>query len=173
MDPWQAVNECERDELSFLKPAVQSGTNFSLQNALDYHLQSLERRLEYREPRGEDGQQFHVFGFIALTRPDWRTHGVTAVHCDLDRGKWKVTQCSGIPIGKLGLELPSLSFMDDYFDNIRPQYDNSENTGEDSVGRPAPEGEWQFLLHVQGMSQFKAESLIYDSRGNGQDLSGH
>jgi len=166
MDHWQTVDESERDELSFLKPAVQTGTNLSLQNALDYHLHILERRLEGCEPRGEDEQQFYVFGFVALIRPDWRTHGVTAVHCDLDRGKWKVTQCSGIPIDKLGLEMTSLSFMDDYFDNIRPQYDDSDNTGEDNIGGPAPEGEWQFLLYVEGMMRSKAESLIHDFRGS-------
>jgi hypothetical protein len=41
MDHWQTVDESERDELSFLKPAVQAGVNLSLQNALDYHLHTL------------------------------------------------------------------------------------------------------------------------------------
>lgn len=165
MDHWQTVEESERDELSFSKPAVQAGTNLSLQTALDYHLHLCERRLEGREPRNEDEQQFYVFGFIALTRSDWKTHGVTVVHCDLDRGKWKVTQCSGIPIDKLGLEVTSVSFMDDQFDNVRPQYDDSDNTGKDNVGGPAPEGEWQFLVYVEGMSQSEAERLILDPRG--------
>jgi hypothetical protein len=165
MDHWQTVEESERDELSFLKPAVQAGTILSLQNALDYHLQLCERRLASGEPLGDDEQQFYVFGFIALTRPDWKTHGVTVVHCDLDRGKWKVTQCSGIPINKLGLEVTSVSDMDDQFDNIRPQYDDSENTGEDNVGGAAPEGEWQFLVYVKGMSRSEAENLIPDPRG--------
>jgi hypothetical protein len=56
--------------------------------------------------------------------------------------------------------------MDDYFDNIRPQYDDSDNTGDDNVGGPAPEGEWQFLLYVEGMTRSKAESLIHDPRGS-------
>lgn len=166
MDYWQTVDESERDELCFLKSALQPSTNLSLQNALGYHLNLCERRLERCEPRGDDEQQFYLFGFIALTRPDWKTQGVTAVHCDLDRGKWKVTQCSGFPIDKLGLELTSLSFMDDYFDNIRPQYDDSDNTGEDNVGGPAPEGEWQFLLYAVGMTRSKAEQLITDPRGS-------
>ncbi|KAM0704046.1 hypothetical protein Q7P35_008278 [Cladosporium inversicolor] len=162
MDHWQAVDESERDELCFLKPALQAGTNLSLQTALDYHLHLCERRLEGREPRGEDEQQFYLFGFVALIRTDWKTHGVTVVHCDLDRGKWKVTQCNGVPIDKLGLELTSLSFMDDYFDNIRPQYDDSDNTGEDNVGGPAPEGEWQFLVYASGISQSKVEHLAHE-----------
>lgn len=165
MDHWQTVEASERDELNFLKPALQAGTDLSLQNALDYHLHLCEWRLGGREPRSEDERQFYVFGFIALTRPDWRTYGVTVVHCDLDRGKWKVTQCSGIPIDKLGLEVTSLSFMDDQFDNIRPQYDDSDNTGEDNVGGPAPDGKWQFLLYFHGMSQSEAERLIPDPRG--------
>jgi hypothetical protein len=69
-----------------------------------------ERRLEHDEPLGADEQQFYDFGFIALTRTDWKTYGITIVHCDLDRGKWKVTQCSGIPIDKLGLEATSLGW---------------------------------------------------------------
>ena len=124
-----------------------------------------ERRLEGRGPRSEDGQQFYVFGLIALTRSDWKTHGVTVVHCDLDREKWKVTQRSGIPIDKLGLEATSVSFMDDQFDNIRRQYDDSDNTGKDNVGGPIPEGEWQFLVYVEGMSWSEAERLIPDPRG--------
>lgn len=165
MDHWQTVEESERDDLSFLKPAVQAGTDLSLQSALDYHMDLCERRLEGPQPRSEGEKQFYVFGFIALTQPDWRTHGVTVVHCDLDRGKWKVTQCSGVPIDKLGLEVTSLSFMDDQFDNIRPQYDDSNNTGDDNEGGSAPEGEWQFLLYFKGMSQSEAEHLIPDPRG--------
>ncbi|GAB7324991.1 hypothetical protein MBLNU13_g08794t2 [Cladosporium sp. NU13] len=165
MDRWQTVEEHERDELSFLKLAVQAGTKLSLQDALDYHLHLCERRLGAGEPLGDDEQQSYVFGFIALTRPDWKTYGVTVVHCDLDRGKWKITQCSGVLTDKLGLEVTSLSFMDDQFDNIRPQYDDSDNTGEDNVGGPAPEGEWQFLVYVEGMSQSEAERLIPDPRG--------
>ena len=72
MDNWQPVEEPERDELNFSRPAVQVGTNISLQDALDYHLQLCELRVEGAEPRGEDEQQCYVFGFIALTRPDWK-----------------------------------------------------------------------------------------------------
>lgn len=165
MDHWQTVDESEREELGFLKPAVHATTNISLQDALDYHLNLCKRRLDNREPRGEDEQQFYIFGFIALTRADWKTHGVTIVHCDLERGKWKVTQCSGVPVDKLGLEATSVSDMDDQFDNIRPQYDDSNNTGEDNVGGPAPEGEWQFFLYFIGMTQTEAENLIPDPRG--------
>jgi hypothetical protein len=165
MDHWQVVDESERKELSFLKPAVQATTNISLQNALEFHLNLCERRIEHPELLGGDEQQFYIFGFIALTRPDWRTHGVTIVHCDLERGKWKVTQCSGVPVDKLGLEATSVSDMDDQFDDIRPQYDDSDNTGEDNVGGAAPEGDWQFLLYFVGMTQIEAESLIPDPRG--------
>jgi hypothetical protein len=58
-----------------------------------------------------------------------------------------------------------VSFLDDYFDNIRPQYEDSENIGEDNVGGPTPEGAWQFLVYVEGMSPSKAEELIPDPRG--------
>jgi hypothetical protein len=166
MDFWQPVQESERDELSFSRPAVQAGTNLSLQNALDYHLQLCKRQVEGAEPRGEDEQQCYIFGFIALTRPDWKENGVTIVHCDKDRGQWKVTQCSGVPINKLGMEATSVSDMDDQFDNIRVQYDDSDNTGDDNIGGPAPQGKWQFLVYCEGISTTKVEDLIPDPRGN-------
>lgn len=164
MESWQTVEESEFDELKFLRPAVQADTSLSLQAALEDHLHLCERRLN-AEPLNEDEQQFYAFGFIALTRSDWKERGVTAVHCDKDRGKWKVTQCSGIPVDKLGLEMTSVSFMDDQFDNIRVQYDDSDNTGEDNLGGLAPEGEWQFLVYCDGISTTKVEDLIPDPRG--------
>jgi hypothetical protein len=43
MDYWQTVEEFERDELSFSRPAVQAGTSLTLQDALVYHLQLYKR----------------------------------------------------------------------------------------------------------------------------------
>jgi hypothetical protein len=100
-----------------------------------------------------------------LTRPDWKEYGVTVVHCDKDRGQWKVTQCSVVPINKLGMEVTSVSDMDDQFDNIRGQYDESGNTGTDNLGGLAPEGEWQLLVYCEGIATSKAGDLIPDPRG--------
>lgn len=160
--------ESEWDTLAFLKPANQSHPNLqspSLQRIFEHHLGMIERQLPGLEPESSDERNFYIFGFIAVTRPDWRGHGVTAVHCDKDRGKWKVTQCSGIPVDQLGMELTSVSDIDDDFDNVRQRYYNSGNDAEDNLGGPVPEGEWQFLVYCKGISQMKAAELIPDPRG--------
>lgn len=107
----------------------------------------VERQFPDSKPDSKDEQHFYIFGFIALTRPDWKRQGVTAVHCDKDRGKWKVTQCSGIPVDQLGMELTSVSDADDEFDNVRGRYDDSNNDDQDHQGGSAPEGQWQFIVY--------------------------
>lgn len=160
--------ESEWDTLTFLKPANQSHPDLqspSLQRIFEHHLGMVERQLPGAESAINDDNQFYIFGFIAVTRPDWREQGVTAVHCDKDRGKWKVTQCSGIPVDQLGMELTSVSEVDDDFDNVRERYDNSGNDTGDNLGGPVPEGEWQFLVYCKGISQMEAVELIPDPRG--------
>lgn len=92
----QALNEpeSERENVGFLKPANQSHTDLqspSLQRILEHHLHIVERQFSDSKPDSKDDQHFYIFSFIALTRPDWKQQGVTAVHYDKDRGKWKVT----------------------------------------------------------------------------------
>lgn len=166
----QALNEPESEweNLGFLKPANQSHADLqspTLQGILEHHLHMVERQFPDSKPDSKDEQQFYIFGFIALTRPDWKRQGVTAVHCDKDRGKWKVTKCSGIPVDQLGMELTSVSDADEEFDNVRSRYDDSDNDDQDNQGGSAPEGQWQFLVYCTGSSQSKAEQRIPDPRG--------
>jgi hypothetical protein len=92
---------------------------------------------------------------------------VSAVHCDKDRGKWKVTQCSGIPVDQLGMGLSSVSDCDITFDEVRDRFDNGgDNCGPDNVGGPAPAGLWQFAVFCSGVSRSAAEDFIPDPRGD-------
>lgn len=100
-----------------------------------------------------------------MTQPDWKQRGVTAVHCDKDREKWKVTQCQGIPVDQLGMELTSVSDMDHEFDNVRERYDGNCNEGQDNQGGAAPHGQWQFLVYSTECSQLEAMRCIPDPRG--------
>ncbi|KAG9943377.1 hypothetical protein KCU85_g8719, partial [Aureobasidium melanogenum] len=166
----QALNEPESEweSVGFLKPANQSRPDLrspSLQRILEHHLHMVERQFPEFAPDGGDDEQFYVFGFIALTQPDWKHKGATAVHCDKDRGKWKVTQCRGIPIDQLGMELTSVSDNDDDFDNVRVRYDDSGNEGPDNQGGAAPHGQWQFLVYSTNLSQLEAMRCIPDPRG--------
>lgn len=157
--------ESEGEELGFLKAAeLIHPPPKDLQSILDYHLSMVEGQYSGGAPK--DQQHVYRFGFIAITSPDWRDNGVTATHCDKDRGQWKVTQCSGMPINQLGLELSSVSELDVEFDRVREQYDKgSDNSGPDNVGGPAPLGEWQFAVFCNRIWQSKAEDLIPDPRG--------
>lgn len=161
--------ESEWESLGFLKPADQSHVDVqsrSLQHILDHHLNMISQQLPRFQSDPEDKKKFYIFGFIALTRSNWREHGVTAVLCDKDRGKWKVTQCSGIPVVELGMALTSVSDGDDSFDNIRNKFDARGNDHADNQGGPAPEGKWQFLAFcTNGTFQMEAERLVPDPRG--------
>jgi hypothetical protein len=166
----QALNEAESqwESVSFLKPANQCRPDLqspSLQRVLEHHLHMIERQFPDSTPDSQDDEEFYVYGFIALTQPDWRQSGATAVHCDKDRGKWKVTQCRGIPIDQLGMELTSVSDVDDEFDNVRGRYDGSGNEREDNQGGPAPHGQWQFLVYSTECSRSEAMQCIPDPRG--------
>ncbi|KAG9911089.1 hypothetical protein KCU98_g1267, partial [Aureobasidium melanogenum] len=166
----QALNEPESEweSVGFLKPANQSRPDLqspSLQRVLEHHLHMVERRFPESTPDSGDDEQFYVYGFIALTQPDWKQRGAVAVHCDKDRRKWKVTQCRGIPIDRLGMELTSVSDTDDEFDSVRERYDNSGNEGQDNQGGAAPHEQWQFLVYSTERSQLEAMRCIPDPRG--------
>ncbi|KAG9563857.1 hypothetical protein KCU71_g2060, partial [Aureobasidium melanogenum] len=166
----QALNEPESEweSVGFLKPANQSRPNLqspSLQHVLEHHLHMVKRQFPESTPDSGDDEQFYVYGFIALTQPDWKQRGAMAVHCDKDRGQWKVTQCRGIPIDQLGMELTSVSDIDDDFDNVRERYDGSGNEGQDNQGGAAPHGQWQFLVYLTDCSESQAMRCIPDPRG--------
>ncbi|SMQ55043.1 unnamed protein product [Zymoseptoria tritici ST99CH_1A5] len=159
--------ESEWDEIGFIKPPTQDHEHLqspTLQAVLEHHLDMVSRQSRNSASNGEDDQNFYIWGFIAVTTPEWRSQGITAVHCDKDRGKWKVTQCRKFPIDKLGWELTSVSDHDDQFDNIRVRYDDADNDGEDNRGGPAPQGEWQFIVFYSGCSRSEAEKRIPDPR---------
>ncbi|CAD0098249.1 unnamed protein product [Aureobasidium mustum] len=166
----QALNEPESEweSVAFLKPANQSRPDLqspSLQRVLEHHLHMVERQFPESARGSRDDEQSHVYGFIALTQSDWEQRGVTVVHCDKDRGMWKVTQCRGIPIDQLGMELTSVSDNDDEFDNVRERYDGSGNEGQDNQGGAAPHGQWQFLVFSTECSHLEAMRCIPDPRG--------
>jgi hypothetical protein len=74
----QALKEAESEweDLAFLKPANQSHTDLhspTLQRIFEHRLHMVERQFPDAEPDSEDDQQFYVFGFIALTRPELET----------------------------------------------------------------------------------------------------
>ncbi|KAG9566650.1 hypothetical protein KCU71_g4074, partial [Aureobasidium melanogenum] len=166
----QALNEPESEweSVDFFEPANQSRPDLqlpSLQHVLEHHLHMVERQFPESTPNSGDDEQYYVYGFIALMQPDWRHRGAVAVHCDQDRGEWRVTQCRGFPIDQLGVELTSVSDMDDEFDNVRERYDGSGNEGQDNQGGAAPHGQWQFLVYSTGLSQLEAMRCIPDPRG--------
>lgn len=158
--------ESEWEEQGFLLPAPQAEPpSRDLQSIFEHHLSLVERH--FSGDITGDPPQFYKLGFIALTKPDWRDRGVSAVHCDKDRGKWKVTQCGGIPVDQLGMELSSVSDCDISFDEVRDRFDHgSDNSGTDNTGGPAPVGLWQFVILCSGVSQSATEESISDPRGD-------
>jgi hypothetical protein len=120
------LSEHEWDEISFLKPANQDFAAPDFQQIFDHHLKVVEQMrahaLRTQQP-GNFDWEIYVHGFIVITRADWREHGVTAVHCEQDRAKWKVVQCR-LPVAQLD-SLYGIMEMDEYFDNLCEYYDGS------------------------------------------------
>jgi hypothetical protein len=113
------MSESDWDEISYLKPANQDFAAPTLQHILNHHLhivKQMRAHVERTQHPGDFDWDMCLSGFIAISRADWREHGVTAVYCELDRAKWKVTQCS-LPIAHLS-RLDSVMEVDEYFDHF-------------------------------------------------------
>lgn len=142
----------EWETQSFLKPAEQTVALPDVQHVLDHHIRMLEEMHDELEKTGKWDWQVYIYGFIAITSADWRDTGVTAVHCAIERTKWKVLQCKNIPIDQLW-SLQSITFDDITFDDFSESFDASGNDGPDNQGGPIPEGEWQFVVYCTSSSE--------------------
>jgi hypothetical protein len=166
-----SVSESEWDEaFSWLEPANQDFAAPHIQHVLENHFRLVERLFTHANETSQTDCAAYLFGFIVITEKDWRERGVTAVHCDEDRGKWKVTRCDHIPISKLYV-LEGVIERDESFDNVRGRFDDSGNDGPDNQGGPAPVGEWQFAVYCTGPAgistyelQQRASDKIADPR---------
>jgi len=148
-----SVSESEWDEaFSYLEPANQDFAAPDVQDVLDNHFRMIERLFAHANDNSDASCAAYMFGFIVVTEKDWRERGVTVVHCDEDRGKWKVTRCNRIPISEMRA-LESVIEQDESFDNVRSWFDDSDNDGPDNQGGPAPVGEWQFAVYCTGPTE--------------------
>lgn len=100
-----SVSESEWEEsFSYLEPANQDFAAPDVQHILDHHFRMVEHlftKFTHAHEISDNDWSAYMFGFIVITEKDWRERGVTAVHCDKDRGKWKVTKCQHIPVDEL------------------------------------------------------------------------
>jgi hypothetical protein len=169
------------ETISWMRPALQNFAAPDLQHILDHHFRMVERLFAQAHQTGSiDKAEWTIYqhGFVVITEENWRENGVTAVHCDEQRGKWKVTKCSNIPIDEL-FQLSSILDFDEQFDNLRKYYDDgSGNDGPDNQGGPTPVNEWQFAVYCTGPSDISASRLsqraqyqIPDPRGAGSSYS--
>jgi hypothetical protein len=168
------VSEEEWDEkISWLRPADQDFDAPDVQHILDHHCRMVEHLYGDADETTEIDWNGYIFGFLVITEEDWREHGVTAVHCDKDRGKCKVAKCDHIPVDGMFL-LKCVSQRYQHFDNVRSSFDDgSGNDGPDNQGGPPPIGEWQFGVYCTGSPGIDtyalkeiARSSIPDRRGD-------
>lgn len=154
-----SVSESEWEEsFSFLEPANQDFVAPDVQHILDHHFRMFEHLLSHAQELSEAGWAPYLFGFIVINGGEWRERGVTAVHLDYDRAKWKVTKCDHIPLSKLDV-LESVLELDQQFDNVREWFDEGGNDGPDNQGGPAPIGEWQFAVYCTGPPEVSTYGL--------------
>lgn len=146
-----------------MKPASQDFVAPDIQHILDHHFRVVEYNFTHAHELSETGWTPYMFGFIVITEESWKERGVTAVHCDKDHGKWKVTKCKHIPVNELVI-LDSVSELDKHFDDVRNLFDGSENDGADNQGGPAPLGEWQFAVYCTGPSETSTRMLQQSAR---------
>jgi hypothetical protein len=147
------VSKPDWDEIFYLRPANQDFAEPTLQHVLNHHLHTVKQmrtHVKRTQHPGDFDWDMCLSGFLAITRADWREHGVTAVYCELDRAKWKVTQCR-LPIAQLS-RLDSVMEVDEYFDQLCKEFGGTDNDGPDNQGGPAPVGEWQFAVYCTATS---------------------
>jgi len=146
------------EDFAWLKPATQYFDAPDIQHILDHHFRMLEHLFTHLRDFSETGWTPYPYGFIVITEEGWRERGVTAVHCDKDRGKWKVTRCGHIPVAELDI-LESVIELDESFDTVRDTFDGSGNDGPDNQGGSVPVGEWQFAVYSTGPSEIGTRKL--------------
>jgi hypothetical protein len=159
------MSESRWDEDSYLKPAKQDFAAPSLQDILDHHLNLVKRmrvHVERTQRSGDFDWEMFLWGFLAITRTNWREKGVTAVHWEMDRGKWKVTQCL-IPITELS-SIDNVVLKEEPFGPLCERFGGSDNDGPDNQGGPAPVLEWQFAVYCSANTFEKVYDLRYEAR---------
>lgn len=156
--------ESEFEEQSFIKPAHEAKAHESIKDVLDAHISMLERILDEGSKDPWNKYRIYPLGFIMVSECNWHEKGVVVVHCDKDRGVWKVGQCR-ILAHELGHPLTNLIDTEESFDETR-QRPNVIDEGCTSGGT-VPIGEWQYTVfstvvgHLAG-----ADEVIYDPRGD-------
>lgn len=155
--------ESELEELSFINPAEQSSREpcENIEDVFDSHIRMLERILDKGSGEPSNDHKIYPLGLIVVSE-EWRERGVMVVHCDKDRGVWKVGQCR-ILADELGLPLTSVSDGDESFDGIRQRYPNIIDEG-GTLGGPVPTGDWQFALFSTAMPGGLAKEVVHDPR---------
>lgn len=118
VDNGAMLDQTTRDRSNFLKLAKQDFSAPDVQHILDQ-----DQLFAHPQQTSSEDWETYFYGFIVVTAADWKEQGVTAVHCDEDRGKWKVTRCN-IPLHELA-ELYSVMELDITFDEVREQFDSA------------------------------------------------
>lgn len=156
--------ESDLEELSFVTPAQESssGPCENFDDVFGSHIRMLGSILDEGSSDPFNDYKIYPLGFIVASE-NWRERGVMVVHCDKDRGVWKVGRCR-ILVDELGLPLTSVSDGDESFDPIRQRYSSIDEGG--TTGGPVPIGDWQFALFSTAMPGGLAKEVVHDPRAD-------
>ncbi|RJE24239.1 hypothetical protein PHISCL_03449 [Aspergillus sclerotialis] len=118
------IPESEVDEFIFPAPGWRSLTQKNFGELVEYHIKYLDKGWRDCDGSNKGEVQWYPFGFVIATSKDWQSDGLILVHCEYDSQSdvFKAESCC-MQAKDLGLSLTSLRSVDDYFENLRSQFE--------------------------------------------------
>ena len=118
------MEEWEVEDFIFLAPGWNELVQKNLGQLLEYHIQDLDKGWRNSLGSNQGKIQWFPFGFVVVTNRNWETDGLVVVYCDFNTQSqmFTVDSCR-MEVKDLGVSLTSLRSGDDYFENLKNEFD--------------------------------------------------
>lgn len=124
------MEEREVEDFIFLAPGWHELVQKDLGQLLEYHVRNLDKGWRDSLGSSQGKIQWFPFGLVVVTSRNWESDGLVVVYCDFDMQSqmFTVDSCR-MEVKDLGVSLTSLRSGDDYFENLKSEFDIEGRSG--------------------------------------------
>ena len=117
------IPEWEVDDFLFPAPGWSSLTQKNISEILEYHIRDLDKGWRDYEGSNEGKLQWCPFDLVVVDSKSWESDGVILVYCkyDTQSNLFTVDSCR-MEVKNIGFSLTSLRELDDFFENLKNQF---------------------------------------------------